>query len=162
MAYVERGALVISMAGPRMAGWVSGESCSFSLFTTLKTVFIPNTIQQHRTHPFSDAAPPPSSAPAGAPLLHAVYALLRVYTYIKAAARLRSGVLPLLGSHGLVDRTLPVFDSMTEGKEPVVAPQLKGKELMTSASSHSSAHRPQAGQRARRTRSSSRSHSSTT
>ena len=52
-----------------------------------------------------------------------------MYTYINAAARLRSGVLPLPGSPGLVDPTTPVFDPMTEGKEPGIAPQLKGKGI---------------------------------
>ena len=73
--------------------------------------------------PLSDAVPPPSSACAGPLLAHAVYARLP----INAAARPRSGVLPLPGSDGYVDRTIPIFDPTTEGKEPGVTPQSKSK-----------------------------------
>ena len=71
--------------------------------------------------PLSDAAPPPSSTRAGALLVHAVYARSSVYTHINAAARPRSGVLPLPGGYGHVDSTNPVFERTTEGKKPGVA-----------------------------------------
>ena len=67
------------------------------------------------TH-LSDAAPPPSSARAATLLVHAVYARSPVYTYINAAARPRTGVLPLPGGPGHVVPTTPVFDLTTESK----------------------------------------------
>ena len=52
-----------------------------------------------------------------------------MHAYINAAARPRSGISPLPGEHGQVDPTTPTFDPATEGKEPGVAPQLKGKDI---------------------------------
>ena len=105
-----------------------GEFGSFLLFTTLKAVFISNTIRYNNVvrTPLSDATPSPHSSHAGSLLIHAC-ARSPVDSYINATAHPRKRRASSARWPQACGPDSPVSDSTTEGKKPGVSPQSKSR-----------------------------------